>query len=237
MTIPAPVTDLAIVPTPSSAEALLTWSHTGTNLDRFHIEAQIPDSGFGLLWLKLVSRPKADFFVSGTSYQYRIAARPGQVFRVTAFSAVANEGPSLLNPTVTFSESIDGTWLLPVKNGQVQSSAVCWIGRDAGSSVEEHDHALVAIPTRQEEISQVGALHLEKGSIEGTLMERHGLIANEWLKRLRDLIRRMDSYEAVFYVNNVSRTKVEVYGPIEKHAKTMNGTVAWEVVVSYRELA
>lgn len=237
MTIPAAVSSLTLTPSTNSAEALLAWTHAGTNLDHFQVQSQIPYSGFGTVWLNLATKPKADLLVSGTSYAFRTGATVGQTFRVVAFSSVANEGPSTTNPTVTFTGTVDGTWLLPRKNGLVVAAAVCWIGRGENESVEDHSYALTSVPTRREEISQVGELHLEKGTISGVLMTRNGQTASEWLTRLRSLIRNMDSYDSVIYATDVFRKNVEIYGPLAKSGRTMNAAAAWEVSVNYRELA
>lgn len=214
-----------------SAQISVGWSHSGSE-DRF--EVRFRRAGTSDTWERAILAPKARFG-SSSPYAFVTGSRPGYTWNVRAFTA-AGAPTSAVEDDFDATAYVDGTWLLPVVDSQVVSGKRAWVGRDSGSGVRPQTRAEAYIPSRQEAISTPGALHLEYGSIEGVLMERHSLIADAWLARLENLIVNQSKYDHILYVSNRKRLKVELYGDVSNLVTFMSGD-AFDVSVNYRQLA
>lgn len=211
-----------------SAEIAFGWTHAGTE-DRFEVRYRRSVSD---TWERAILAPKARFG-SASPYSYVTGSRPGTIWNVRALEA---DGDVTSAVEATFSDDVDGTWLLPVSDEQVVSGDRAWMGRDTGSGARPQTRSEALIPSRQEAIATVGALHLEQGTLSGVLMDRHSLTADEWLRRLYGLIENQSSYQHILYVSKRVRMKVELYEIPDKTAIFLSDD-AWQVSVNYRELA
>jgi hypothetical protein len=142
------------------------------------------------------------------------------------------------NPVVTFTGAIDGIWLVPLRNGQVVSGVEAWIGAESPATSAEMSSDEFTIFNRAEELSQDGVLHLDRGTIEdGLLMSgRHGgLTADQWLARLRALIRDQRKYTSLVMVTSRYQPfPVRIKGLTQR--PTIAGGPAWRVDVPFREV-
>lgn len=140
------------------------------------------------------------------------------------------------NPVVIFDGHIDGVWLVPHRNGIPVPGTEAWIAATSPSTEAELSSDEFTIFNRAEELSQDGVLHLDRGSIEnGLLMSRHGLTADEWLKRLRSLIREQRSYGSIVLVSSRYQPfRVKIKGLAQQ--PTVAGGPAWRVDVPFREV-
>ncbi len=138
-----------------------------------------------------------------------------------------------MNPSTTQSGSIDGVWLLPLRSGSLVTSAQAWVGAPSPSTEAVRSVETYTVSSRAELISNAGVLHLDTGSIEGLLIDRHGLTANAWLRRLHSLIKNQRDYQ-------VYLASARYYFPVELNGLSQSpiiaGGRAWNVTVPFREL-
>lgn len=232
--MPAPVAPAGLTltqPTAGDPSITLAWTHGGVDLDRFEILWRRVDQ---TVWKSFKVAPKADFNPSGSNYSVSVASPPSYVWAVRALSAGGDVSTS--NPTATFTGLVDGLWLKPYLPGSntLVAASQAWIGGPTPAGDAERAVQVFAIPSRREKVSQAGVLHLDEGPIEGTLFARHGLTGDQWLDRLRELIKDQHRFDLYLVTPRWFR-KVE----LNRLAKTStyNSGPAWRVTVPYRELA
>lgn len=213
----------------TTGQITFNWNHTGTET---HFEVR-HRKGSGT-WTTALVAPKARFN-SVNPRAYVTGSRPGFTWNVRALTPGATPTASV-EATFSATATIDGTWLLPVVDGQVVSAERAWIGRDSGASGRIQSRSESNIPSRAESIAQLGVFHLESGVIEGVLMDRFSLTADEWKDRLLALITNGSKYEHILYVSKRKRVKVEIYGDWSEEARQMSGD-AWAVGLNYRQVA
>lgn len=142
----------------------------------------------------------------------------------------------MTSPSATVSSDIDGIWLHPYLPGSttIAAGAKAWLGGATPSGTAVRSVSVFTIPTRSEKVSQSGALHLYEGSISAVLLTRHGLNADQWLERLKNLIENQHKYD-VYMVTSRLTMKVEL-GDITRESRILGGP-GWAVETSYRQLA
>lgn len=230
MPTPAAATSFTLTPlTTGSAGVTLTWSHTGTDLDRFLVLYRPTSSS---PYKKLVIAPKADFGAG----PYSLVTATGEDFRWKVVAIGTGGERSVTNPTADMTSDIDGTWLLPLaRGGGLTSNTEAWIGASHPGEDRERDFALFSTPFNKEDFSQSGPLHLRTGEIRGLLMDRFSVTGQGWLTRLRDVISKQRLYERVVLASPRDFFPVELTTGY-RASPTIAGGQAWEVSVPYREL-
>ena len=130
----------------------------------------------------------------------------------------------------------DGVWLLPyVSSVSIDASARAWIGTGTPSVTQERDEQVVHILGREESVTQSsGVVRLDVGTLDGALMSRHGLTADEWRARLEALVCNQSRYLRIACV-----TPRVYYWNLELGSKTFThriyGDPGWNVSVAFRE--
>lgn len=139
----------------------------------------------------------------------------------------------MANPTVQFSSTIDGIWLVPMIGLSADTTKQAWIGGSAVGTTASRTVEIAEIAGRREKVSTAGVLHLDEGEITGVLMTRHGLNGDQWLTRLRNLIEEQHKYK-IYLSDSRHYFPVELNG-LSTTPRQLGGR-AYDVTVPYREV-
>jgi hypothetical protein len=225
--MPNAVTSLAIANTSGSPAITLSWAHDGVSLDRFQVLYKRPEDSS---YTNLGVAPAADF--GAGPYSFDTATGAGFIWKVLALESDGTR--SATNPTETFSDTIDGLWVLPLeRKGRLSEDNEAWVGSDHPSEERARTFGEFESPFSTEAFTQAGKLHLRRGTIAGLLLDRNGLTAAQWLARWKALIRRQASYAKLVVASNRDFFPVELTTGIA--ADPVPGS-RWEISVPYREL-
>lgn len=140
------------------------------------------------------------------------------------------------NPTASATHTVDGIWLYPHTNGFPVSGAEAWMLATSPPLSREMSMDEFTVFNREEELSQDGALHLYRGSIDGGLvMSRNGQTAAVWMARLENLIQNQRQYGYVMLVTPTwAPFKVKIFN-LSKSV-TQAGGKAYLVGFSFRQV-
>lgn len=137
------------------------------------------------------------------------------------------------NPTVTFSGTLKGVWLMPYRGIGLAAGERAWIGGPSPDAEAEVSRSVHTVPGRRERISERGTVHLDEGTIVGDLFTFSGLSADQWLTRLKNLVKNQHLY-VVRLVSSRYDFPVEL-GTYSKSPAQISGR-AWRVAVAFREI-
>lgn len=225
----APPDDLAIAQLDEAALAELEWTHDGVDLDRFEVLSKGPDDD---VWTSEILAPAGDFGAG----PYTAEVPTGEDFDWVVRALEADGTVSLVNPKVRFQHTPDGVWLLPIKkNGRVDRDRRAWVGTVWPDVDRPLPEDIFDIRTRADEPGHAGKLKLRRGTIEGTLLQRHGKTATEWRNRLVWLVRHQDHYRRVVLAGSRGHFRVKLGSILRESATRVGGKRAWEIRVAFRE--
>jgi hypothetical protein len=221
-----------------SPGAILQWSHTGVNLNRFEIKRR--RAGSTDLFVTHAIRLATDLLYStGTPNVYRLRTASGEAMEwvVTPLDSTGLR-PVGINPTVSTSASTfpyDGCWLMPLVSGTLTETDQAWIGAQTPGGVIVSSRTVFEIPTRRVKISQRGVMYADEGTISGDLMDMHSQTADVWLQRLRTLMDNQQAYSNIYLVSPRIFRDIELGDASYDHA--IRGGRAWTVSVAWREVS
>ena len=139
------------------------------------------------------------------------------------------------NPSVATSAQTDGVWLIPFIGAVADTSAQAWIGTGTPEVSNERDEQVVNILGREETVTQSsGVVRLDAGVLNGVLMSRHGLTADQWRNRLKKLVKNQSRYDRIWMVTpRVHYQNVELGSMSFAHQ--IIGEPGWQASVEFRE--
>lgn len=215
------------------ARGTATWSHTGTNLDRFEmLEKKASET-----WAKarrVFIGPKAQFSIGGTSYVAEIPLQEGHTYLLQALSNGPNDASST-GVTQDFNGQILGKWLLPIRNNAIVVADEIWVGAGTDPVVREHSVSKAYAIGRAEAITTQDVLHLEEGRFSGPVRAHNEQEADEWRDRLEHLVSNFLRYDKVLYITRRKLKKVHVFGNVSIDPDEAGER--WYLSCDFRELA
>lgn len=140
----------------------------------------------------------------------------------------------MANPTVTFSGTLKGVWLMPYRGIGLVTGERAWVGGPSPDAEAEVSRSVHTVHGRRERISERGTVHLDEGTIVGDLFTFGGLSADQWLTRLVNLVKNQHLYDEIRLVSSRYDFPVEL-GTYTKSPAQISGR-AWRITVAFREI-
>jgi hypothetical protein len=208
--------------------ATLGWTHAGTT--KYEVLAKRPwDSD----WQSLHIAAAAHF--GAGPYAMEVPLTDEIEFAVRAINAAGEASPK--SDALASTLKVEGTWLLPWANHEIDDDAWAWIASESPETSHERDGTVLTVPSREDEISSsTGIVHLATGEISGPIWTRHGVSGNAWRRRLTSLVKNQKSYQWVWLASPDDLYKCELIGPVTRKPTVISTGAAYEYSVGFREI-
>jgi hypothetical protein len=206
MAVPVAPTDFTVVQEAvGSPQVTAQWSHAAPTTVTY-VQLLKRRTGTTTWFVHLIGT--AGDFGDPSPYSVVTASLPGYDWKVLAQNA---DGPSVTNPTATFTGQVEGVWLLPHRAGVLQSSSKVFVQAESTPWNRPQDVAVYEPKGRTAKMVQLGDLYSEEGTVSGSFNLAFTIAAEEWRERFETLLETQKSYTVWLVSPHLMLNNVTVY--------------------------